>query len=541
MEYSNESKPKFNPFLPIWISLVLVLGVSIGTLFNFKGGDNSVIKNNSKKIGKLDNVLDFITRNYVDTIDADSLRDMTLIAMLHSLDPHSDYIPAKELETTNEPLEGNFDGIGVEFNILNDTITVVNPITGGPSEKVGIQSGDKVITVNGKLVAGVKITNKQVFSTLRGARGTKVKLQIKRRGTPGLIDFTITRDEVPIFSIDAAYMVTKETGYIKISRFGATTYSEYLEAFNKLKDEGMKKMIIDLRGNGGGYLNAAVDIADEFLNKGMRIVYTQGKSSPRRDYKASDRGGYENDPLAILIDENSASASEILAGAVQDNDRGILIGRRTFGKGLVQEQLEMPDGSAIRLTTARYYTPTGRCIQKPYTDGNNAYYAEEYERYDSGELLVEDSIKFNSNLKFKTPSGKIVYGGGGIMPDYFVALDTAFRSYWLSKVAYAGLLNDFSLEEVDKSRLLLAKYKSLTSFNAEFFVSDEMIKSFVSYCERNGIAKDESAIKKGTEYLKTHLKALIGRNLLGNAAYYPISQKDDKAVLKAIEVLKKGK
>ena len=539
MNQSPENKRKFNPFLPIWISLVLIFGVFIGTLFNFKSGNNIIIKKNNTKSSKLENVLEFITQNYVDTIDADSLRDMTLVAMLHSLDPHSDYISAKELSTVNEPLQGNFDGIGVEFNILNDTITVVNPINGGPSEKAGIQSGDKIIKVNGALVAGIKITNKQVFSTLRGERGTKVNIQIKRNGLTKLLDFTIMRGEIPIYSVDAGYMLTATTGYIKISRFGATTYKEYLSAFNNLKKQGMKKMIIDLRGNGGGYLNAAVDITDEFLNKGMRIVYTQGQASPRREYKASDRGGYENDPLAILIDEGSASASEILAGAVQDNDRAILVGRRTFGKGLVQEQMEMLDGSAIRLTTARYYTPTGRCIQKPYNKGNAAYYEEEFNRYETGELLQEDSIKISNNVKYKTPSGKIVYGGGGITPDYFVGIDTTYRSYWLTRIAYAGFLSDFSLEEVDKNRQAFQKYKTTTAFISEFIVTDDRINKFISYCEKNGINKDEKSIKKGKEYLKTQLKALIGRNLFGNEAYYPISQKNDPSIAKALEVLEK--
>jgi len=539
MDYSSEGKPKFNPYLPIWISIVLILGVFIGTLFNFKGGNSVVTQQTSGKKGKLDNVLDFITQNYVDTIEADSLRDLTLIAMLHSLDPHSDYIPAQELEAVNEPLEGNFDGIGVEFNILNDTITVVNPINGGPSEKVGVKSGDKIIKVDGATVAGVKITNKQVFTKLRGKSGTKVKLQIKRSGVKELLEITITRGEIPIYSIDAAYMVKNDVGYIKISRFGATTYTEYLSAFNKLKKQGMKKMIIDLRGNGGGYLNAAVDIVDEFLSKGMRIVYTQGKASPRRDYKATDRGGYENDPLVVLIDEGSASASEILAGAVQDNDRGILIGRRTFGKGLVQEQMEMPDGSALRLTTARYYTPTGRCIQKPYNNGNDAYYEEEYNRYTSGELVDKDSIKLDKTLQYKTPAGKIVYGGGGIMPDYFVGLDTSFRSFWLNKVAYAGLLNDFSLEEVDKNRNNYSKYKTVSSFMMSFNVSDDMINRFAAYCQKAGIEKDDAALKKGSSYLKIQLKALMGRNLLGSEAYYPISQQNDRMINKALEVLKK--
>ncbi len=540
MHSSPDQQPKFNPYTPIWVSLVLIAGVFIGTFFNFKEGNFSkASKTPHKSGGKLDNVVDFIATNYVDEIKADSLEDMTLTAMLHSLDPHSDYIPAQDLEQVNEPLQGNFDGIGVEFNILNDTITIVNPINGGPSEKVGVKAGDKIVKVDGAKVAGVKISNKEVFTKLRGNRGTKVKIAVKRNGSKNLLEFTITRGEIPIYSIDASYMLSTDVGYIKISRFAATTYSEYIKAFNKLSDQGMKKMVLDLRGNGGGYLNAAVDIADEFLKKGMRIVYTQGKASPRKDYKASDKGGYENNPLIILIDEGSASASEILAGAVQDNDRATIIGRRSFGKGLVQEQLELPDGSALRLTTARYYTPTGRSIQKTYANGNEAYYEEEYNRYQSGELLTADSIKFADSLKYKTPSGKIVYGGGGIMPDMFVGLDTSYRSFWLNKVAYAGLINEFAFEEVDKNRTKYSVYKNAMAFEKGFVFTPELMKKFIAYTEKNGIKRDDAGIKRSSGYLSNQLKALMGRNLLGIEAFYSISAKTDKMIQKALETLRK--
>jgi carboxyl-terminal processing protease len=537
MDNPADQQKKFNPYTPIWISLILVAGVFLGTFFNFRR--NSVVANTTvhNGQGKIDNVIDFITQNYVDKIDADSLQDMTLLAMLHSLDPHSDYIPAQDLELVNEPLQGNFEGIGVEFNILNDTITVVTPVSGGPSEKVGVMAGDKLIKVNGVNVAGVKITNKQVFDKLRGKGGTKVKITVKRNGSKQLLDFTITRGEIPIYSVDVSYMVTNDIGYIKINRFAATTYEEYLKAFNSLKKQGMKKMIVDLRGNGGGFLNAAVDIADEFLKKGMRIVYTEGKASPRKDYKATDRGGYENDPLVILIDEGSASASEILAGSVQDNDRATIVGRRSFGKGLVQEQMEMPDGSAIRLTTARYYTPTGRCIQKSYANGNEAYAEEELHRYENGELLTADSIKFADSLKYRTPAGKIVYGGGGIMPDVFVGLDTTFRSSWLNKVAYTGLINEFAFQEVDKDRSKFKNYKSATDFAKNYELSADVFNRFVAYAEKNGIKKDEAGIKRSSGYLRTQLKALMGRNLFGNDAYYPVSSKNDRMLEKAIQAL----
>ncbi len=418
----NPSIKSSTIYFPIILSVAIIIGIGIGYFFSFKNNNQSQVISNDNK-GKIEKVLSYIEQHYVDKIKPDSLSDLTLSALLNNLDPHSEYIPASELQTVNEPLEGNFDGIGVEFNILKDTITVVNPIAGGPSEKVGIKAGDKIIFVNTEKVAGIKISNQQVFKKLRGERGTKVKVKIKRTNSVQLIEFVITRGEIPIYSIDAAYMIKSTIGYIKINRFSASTYKEYLDSFNKLKKSGMKKLIIDVRGNGGGYLNAAVDIIDELLPKGTRIVYTEGQASPRKDYKATDKGGFENEEVVVLIDEGSASASEILAGAIQDNDRGVIIGRRSFGKGLVQEQMEMPDGSALRLTTARYYTPTGRCIQKSYSNGKEKYFEEEFNRYENGELLSVDSIKFADSLKFKTPSGKIVYGGGGIMPDIFIALD----------------------------------------------------------------------------------------------------------------------
>ncbi len=523
-------------YLPLILSLAICIGIGIGYFFSFKNDNQNTIVTTDKN-GKIEKVLNYIEQHYVDKLKTDSLADLTLSALLNNLDPHSEYIPASELEAVNEPLEGNFDGIGVEFNILKDTITVVNPISGGPSEKVGIKAGDKIVTVNNEKVAGIKITNQQVFKKLRGERGTKVKVKIKRANSAQLIDFVITRGEIPIYSIDAAYMINNVIGYIKINRFSASTYKEYLDSFNKLKKSGMKKLIIDVRGNGGGYLNAAVDIIDELLPKGTRIVYTEGQASPRKDYKATDKGGFENDDVVVLIDEGSASASEILAGAIQDNDRGTIIGRRSFGKGLVQEQMEMPDGSALRLTTARYYTPTGRCIQKSYSNGKEKYFEEEFNRYENGELLSVDSIKFADSLKYKTPSGKIVYGGGGIMPDIFVALDTTFRSSWLNKISYAGIVSDFALNYVNENRDKLTKQYNAKSFQTSFLVSNEIMNNFIKLCESNNIKTETAALKKSEIYLKTQLKALMSRYLFGNENYYTISQENDKVILKAIEVL----
>ena len=364
---TNE-KPKGNPFLPLWFSLVLIIGIVGGYFFSFNSSIPGL--NGKNQAGnvytKITSLLEYIKLDYVDTINEKQLVEKTVTSMLQSLDPHSAYIPAEDFKQVNEGLEGNFEGIGIEFNLINDTIRVITPISGGPSEKLGIKAGDKVVKVDGKNVAGIKITNKEVFEKLRGAEGSKVLVTILRSGVAKPIDFKITRGQIPLYSIDISYLIKPGIGYMKISKFAATTYDEYLSACNALSKKGMKKLIIDLRGNPGGFLKAAVDIADEFLMDGLQIVYTEGRANPKKIYKSTSRGSFENNPLVILIDEGSASASEIVAGAVQDNDRATIIGRRSFGKGLVQDQQSLPDGSAVRLTVARYYTPTGRCIQKSY-------------------------------------------------------------------------------------------------------------------------------------------------------------------------------
>lgn len=533
---TKNKRPWLNPVI---YSVLLIIGIWIGSVIFRERKLEKFTVNSHTSVGKIDNVLDFIEQNYVDTISRSKLEEKTLIAMLNQLDPHSEYIPASELQQVNEPLQGNFDGIGVEFNIVNDTICVVHPIQGGPSEKVGIMAGDKIVRVDGKNISGVKITNKKVFDLLRGKKGTKVLVSIKREKTKELIDFTITRGEIPIYSIDVSFMASPDVGYIKISRFAAATYDEFRKAFNKLSKQGMKKLILDLRGNGGGYLNAAVDISDEFLSKGMKIVYTKGKASAQKTYFATEKGGFENAPLAVLIDEGSASASEIVSGALQDNDRAIIIGRRSFGKGLVQEQIEIPDGSAIRLTTARYYTPSGRCIQKSYSNGLEAYYNEEYNRYENGELLSADSIHFADSLKYKTASGKTVYGGGGIMPDIFVPLDTSFRTSYLNKVSYKGIVSDYAYNYTDKHRAELLAYKTAANFDKSFTSTTSMLNDFVAYAQKQGVEKNEAQLRKSSAYLLNQLKALIGRNLFDNDAYFPVILSNDKAfgvALKELEV-----
>lgn len=498
---------------------------------------NALFSFRSNQFNKINDVVNYINQEYVDTINQKKLVENTIEGMLHTLDPHSAYIPASELQAMNEPLEGNFEGIGVEFHIQNDTIMVVSAVSGGPSEQLGIRSGDRIVKVNGKNVAGTGISNTQVTQLLRGTSGSKVNVSIARRGIDKLIDYTITRGKIPIYSVDVSYMLDKNTGYIKISHFAERTYDEYIEGFMKLKNEGMKNLVLDLRGNPGGYLKTAIQIADEFLPEKKLIVYTQGRSRPRETYYATSRGFFEQGALAVLMDEGSASASEIVAGALQDQDRATIIGRRSFGKGLVQEQSQFPDGSAIRLTIARYYTPTGRCIQKPYVDGYEEYQNELFERMKKGELEKTDSIHFSDSLKYKTPAGKIVYGGGGIMPDTFVPLDTTGMSSFFTDANSKGLITQFAYDYLDQNRKSFEKYKSFPDFNKTFSVNDEIYHEFSRYAMKNEVAKDEKGEKISSRLIRVQLKALIARQLWKNDGFYPVIQESDQALKKALQLI----
>ena len=537
-EQNAKSKNKF--YLPLVLSLFFAAGIGLGYYFTFSTSSSnlSFLLKQKEKPDKINHLLDYIETQYVDTVNRTQLENKTILSLLKSLDPHSDYIPASAFDQVNEPLEGNFEGIGIEFNIVNDTIRVISPIEGGPSEKLGIKAGDKIIKVDGKLMAGIKVTNKMVFDQLRGKSGTVVTVSILRHGNTTPIEFKIKRGKIPIYSIDISYMLSADIGYIKISRFAGTTYQEYLDAFNKLSNKGMKKLILDLRGNGGGFLKAAVELADEFLTKGLQIVYTEGKSHPKKMYSATSKGGFENNPLVILIDEGSASASEIVAGALQDNDRATIIGRRSFGKGLVQDQIDLPDGSAVRLTIARYYTPTGRCIQKPY-DGKSTedYFSEEYDRLEHGELYSADSIKVDKTQEFKTPGGHIVYGGGGIVPDVFIPVDTLKYNPKVNRLYYAGVLNAFAFDYADQNRnRFLSQYKSAEAYVKSFMVSEKEIQALKTYM---ALKKENKIELNGKENgLQTLLKAMIGRNLYDRDAYYPVLNQDDAAILKAIESMK---
>lgn len=492
-----------------------------------------------KGIQKFNTLLSIVNYAYVDTVNNSQMVDNAIVAVLKELDPHSVYIPKDELQKMNEPLEGNFEGIGIQFNILNDTITVVSPISGGPSEKLGIQSGDKIVNIEGELVAGVKITNSGVADRLRGKKGSMVNVEIKRTGENKLLSFDIERDKIPIFSLDAAYMATPEIGYIKINRFARNTTQEFDEALLKLKKEGLTDLILDLRGNGGGYLNTAFTLADEFLGDKKLIVYTEGLKQRRENYEATNRGNFEKGRLVVLIDEGSASASEIVSGAIQDWDRGLIIGRRSFGKGLVQKPFPLPDGSAVRLTTAKYYTPTGRSIQKPYEEGKDAYYKDIVNRYKHGELFSSDSINFPDSLKYFTPNHRVVYGGGGIMPDLFVPIDTSLTSDYNSKLIRTGAYNQFILNYLDKNRKKLSNtYPTFKEYNSNFEVNNELLEDFYTYAEKKkDIERNLEDIATSERLIKVQLKALLARNLFEVSEYFEVINELNEAYQEALKVL----
>jgi carboxyl-terminal processing protease len=538
-ETSQTNNTKKNVFLPFWFSLILVVGIIFGIYLSSRfNGNTKQGKASSPKSDKITQLLNYIQREYVDTINNERLVDSAIESLLSSLDPHSAYIPASELAEMNEPLQGNFDGIGIEFNILDDTIYVVSALSGGPSEALGIRSGDRIISVDGKNVAGIKITNNDVIKKLRGIGGTKVNVEILRRGSKNVLKFTITRGKIPIYSVDVSYMVDNSVGYIKISRFAQTTYDEFMDALDKLKKSGMKKLVLDLRGNPGGLLNIATELTDEFLPANKLIVFTKGKSRPKEEVFSTSGGSWEKEPLVVLIDEGSASASEILAGALQDNDRATIVGRRSFGKGLVQEQSDFPDGSAVRLTIARYYTPTGRSIQKPYVLGHQKEYAEEeWDRFKHGELLNSDSIKFNEQDKFKTPKGKIVYGGGGIMPDVFVGLDTTNRSTYLTELYISGAINQFALNYYENHKSEFLSFLSPKDFNAKYFVANELLNSLSDFAEKKEVKKISSQLNYSRDIIKRQLKASFARIIWKNEGYYFVMNESDLTIKKSLNLL----
>ncbi|HOP42410.1 MAG TPA: S41 family peptidase [Flavobacteriales bacterium] len=491
--------------------------------------------------GKLDALLYHIDRMYVDSVDDGKLVERAIVSMLEELDPHSIYIPKEELQQVNEPLKGNFEGVGIQFNIIRDTIYVVDAIAGGPSERLGIRAGDRIVRIEDEVVAGVGFRNSDVMDRLRGRKGTKVQVGILRRGTRDLLDFTITRDKIPIHSVEASYMASPRIGYLKVSRFSATTMKEFREALAELRRSGMQDLILDLQGNGGGYLRTAVEMADEFLGERQLIVYTEGRSSPRDNTYATAAGGFEQGRLVVLIDEGSASASEIVTGAVQDWDRGVVIGRRSFGKGLVQRPVMLPDGSAVRLTVSRYYTPSGRCIQKPYDEGVEAYRKERVERLSKGELTSADSIHPIDTMRYYTMNKRIVYGGGGVMPDLFVPLDTSQSSPLFSALVRRGVLNTTAISFVDAHRQrLLGSYPEVSSFQQDFQVEGELYDLLWSEASKEGVERSEADLERSRELIELRLKALIARDLWNTSAYWQVinpTNPVDHSFQRAIEAL----
>ncbi len=480
-----------------------------------------------------------ISNLYVDEVDEDKLVEEAIIHLLENLDPHSTYLNAAEVKKMNEPLQGNFEGIGIQFNLADDTLMVIQPVSGGPSEKAGILAGDRIVTVNDTLIAGVKMSTEDIMSRLRGPKNTKVRLKVIRRGVKEPLDFTLTRDEIPLYSLDASYMLREKTGYIRVNRFGATTSEEFRKALAALQKEGMQDLVLDLQGNGGGYLNAAIDMANEFLEKDQLIVYTEGRRSPRSDFFAKGTGAFRKGRLVVLVDEFSASASEIVTGAVQDWDRALVVGRRSFGKGLVQRPVDLPDGSMIRLTVARYYTPAGRCIQKPYEDIGK-YNDDLIERYNKGEMMSADSIHFPDSLKFRTHRlGRVVYGGGGIMPDYFVPVDTTLYTPYHRRLRDKGVLMEHHYHAVDAHRReWMATYRTLDDFYQHFEVDASLLDELVATGREMGIeCNDEEEFARTLPLLTLQMKALIARALWGMDAYYQVINDANASIRKAVELL----
>jgi carboxyl-terminal processing protease len=498
-------------------------------------------------IQKLGFVTYMINKYYVDTTSTEKMAEDAIRGILSNLDPHSSYISKENLQRESEPLEGSFDGIGVTFQMMEDTLLVIQTISGGPSEKVGIMAGDRFIYVNDTIIAGVNMQNIDIMKRIRGPKGTVVTIKVLRRGVPDLIEFRITRDKIPLYSVDAAYMINGETGYIKVDRFSSTTLEEFNTALKKLKSQKMKNLIVDLQDNGGGYMSAAIGMVDNFLQKDQLIVYQEGKAQPRENYVASGKDEIFDGNLVVLVDEGSASASEIVSGAIQDWDRGVIIGRRTFGKGLVQKMMDLPDGSQIRLTTARYHTPTGRCIQRPYKDNIKNYRNDLIERYNHGELMHEDSISFPDSLKHQTLKLKrTIYGGGGIMPDLFVPLDTMKYTQYHRNLVGKGVLNKFILQYMEKNRdELNKKYKAdknlFGKFKEEFEVSENDLKELIEAGEKEGVKLDSIQYGKSKNLIKKQIKANIARDMWESGEYFQIMNTENDIYMKALEVLSSKK
>ncbi len=525
--------------LPLLVAVSVAAGILLGNLLRH----NSQVVHSPlmgyARPNKLNTVLQLIENGYVDSINADEIVEQTIPEILKNLDPHTAYIPAKNMQEVHEEMSGNFSGIGVQFSIQDDTVRVIEVIPNGPSNQVGILPGDRIVTVNDSLIAGVDVKNNTVLKLLRGERNTRVEVGIIRKGYDEELEFEITRDNIPLISVDIAYMIDDETGFIKVNRFSEQTYNEFMQGMQKINEKGAKKVIVDLRQNPGGSLSSVLQILDEFLEKGESILYTEGINQPRKTYRASGKNHWKDMEVFVLIDEFSASASEIFAGALQDNDRGLIIGRRSFGKGLVQEQIPLMDGSALRLTVARFYTPSGRSIQKPYENGNDEYYHDLQTRFSHNEQLSADSIQFNDSLKYQTKAGRIVYGGGGIMPDIFVPMDTTGNSDYFNRLFRKGLIYTFAFNYADSHREKLSKFKTAGEFET-YLDQQNIMNEFINYAAKNDIPKDAKGLKQSGELIKTQLKAYIARNIIGEEGYFPIISQIDNTLQKAVEVSKQN-
>ena len=521
----------------VLFSILLSLGtLSANAQFRINNGDDSPLR-------KLNIAEISINNLYVDDVDENKLVEDAIRGMLSKLDPHSSYMTPKEVKDANEPLSGNFEGIGVQFNMIEDTLLVIQPVTNGPSEKVGIIAGDRIVSVNDSAIAGVKMSKEEIMKRLRGPKGTKVKLGVIRQGIKDRLTFTVVRDKIPVKSVDAVYMIRPQIGYIRIGNFGATTHQEFMEGLKTLRNQGMQHLILDLQENGGGYLKAAVDIANEFLQRGDLIVYTEGRKVPRTEYKADGGGVMRDGKVVVLVDSYTASAAEIVTGAIQDQDRGIVVGRRTFGKGLVQRPLDMPDGSMIRLTIAHYYTPSGRCIQKPYKKGENRDYAMDViNRLKSGELTNADSIHFADSLKYETlRQHRTVYGGGGIMPDEYIPLDTTLYTNYHRELSAKSIVLQQNLRYVDSHRKKLKKeWTSFADYKQRYEVPQTLIDAILKEGDKQKIKpKDDAELQKTLPYLRLQLKALIARDIWDMSEYFSVYNEENEMVKRALQVIEK--
>ena len=529
---------KSNRFIPLWLAVSMVLGIFVGTFFanRFSGNRLSIINTGSNKLNDLLHIVD---DQYVDTVNVNDLVEKAMPQILSELDPHSVYISVKDVQQANDELRGSFFGVGIEFTIRKDTIHVQNVISNGPSERAGLLAGDKIVEVDGKPFVGKEVTNEETMRRLKGEKDTQVELGILRYKEKKIRHFTVTRGEIPMKSVTATYMLDSKTGYIKIKNFGEKTYPELLIALAKLSQDGFQNLVIDLRGNNGGYLGSAVQMANEFLPKGRLIVYTEGRRSPRQDYSSDGRGSYQQIPMVVLIDEGSASASEIFAGAIQDNDRGTIIGRRSFGKGLVQQPISMHDGSMIRLTIARYYSPSGRCIQKPYTAGGDKNYDEDIlERYQHGEFFSQDSIK-HDGPEYHTSNGRVVYGGGGITPDIFIAEDTLNMTSYYKEASMSGLILQFAYEYTDENRPTLSKFKDLRELEA-YLKRINSVEVFANYAEKNGLKRRNLMIQKSHRLLERYINSRLVYSVLDEQSWTMYLNREDPAIRETLRLFRDG-